>query len=124
MENKNSTYIHRILKRIRETRKIKGLSNENMAFELDISPSAYNKLERSETMLTLDRLLLIKDILDISLTDLLEIKTGDILHQDLKDNSIGKVETLHQENKEVYEKLIASKDDQIALLKSLLDKKH
>lgn len=124
MENKNSAYIYRILKRIRETRKIKGLSNENMAFELDISPSAYNKLERRETMLTLDRLLYIRDILDISLTDLLEIKTGDILHQDLKDNSIGKVETLHQENKEVYEKLIASKDDQIALLKSLLEKKH
>lgn len=38
--------------------------------------------------------------------------------------SIGKVETLHQENKEVYEKLIASKDDQIAMLKSLLDKKN
>ena len=124
MENKNSAYIYRILKRIRETRKIKGLSNENMAFELDISPSAYNKLERRETMLTLDRLLYIRDILDISLTDLLEIKTGDILHQDLKDNSIGKVETLHQENKEVYEKLIASKDDQIAMLKSLLDKKN
>jgi hypothetical protein len=31
------------------------------------------------------------------------------------------VENLFQENKEVYEKLIASKDDQIALLKSLLD---
>jgi len=33
------------------------------------------------------------------------------------------VETLIQDNKEVYEKLITSKDEQIALLKSLLQRK-
>ncbi|MFY8188574.1 MAG: hypothetical protein ACOVLC_11520 [Flavobacterium sp.] len=59
----------------------------------------------------------------IPLTDAFDIKTGDILHQDLKDHSIGKVETLHQENKDVYEKLISAKDEQIDLLKSLIAKK-
>lgn len=62
-------------------------------------------------------------ILQIPLADALDIKTGDILNQDLKDNAIGKVETLYQENKEVYEKLIASKDEQIALLKSIIERK-
>jgi len=33
------------------------------------------------------------------------------------------IENLYQENREVYEKLIAAKDEQIALLKSLLEKK-
>lgn len=122
MESKNTDYIQRILKKVKDTRRIKGFSNENMAYELNISSSAYNKLERSETTLTLERLLQIKDILDISLTDLLEIKTGDVLHQNINDNAIGKVETLYQENKEVYEKLIASKDEQIALLKSILER--
>ena len=55
-----ATNVENILKKIRETRKLKGLSHENMAFELDMSPSAYNKLERSETILSLERLLKIK----------------------------------------------------------------
>lgn len=112
-----------ILKKIREVRKLKGFSHENMAIELDISPSAYNKLERSETTLSLERFFKISEILNLSLTEILDIKTGDTLHQELKDNSIGKVETLYQENKEVYEKLIEAKDEQIALLKVMLDKK-
>ena len=33
------------------------------------------------------------------------------------------IENLHTENREVYEKLIAAKDEQIALLKDLLGKK-
>lgn len=123
MENYSTKRIEIILKKIRETRKLKGLSHENMAFELDISPSAYNKLERSETTLSLERFFKISEILNLSLTEILDIKTGDTLHQELKDNSIGKVETLYQENKEVYEKLIEAKDEQIALLKVMLDKK-
>jgi hypothetical protein len=39
------------------------------------------------------------------------------------EGAIGYVETLHQENREVYEKLLAAKDDQIAFLKNLLDRK-
>ncbi|MDR3273380.1 MAG: hypothetical protein LBT29_07870 [Flavobacteriaceae bacterium] len=39
------------------------------------------------------------------------------------DGAVGYVETLHQENKEVYEKLLQSKDEQIVLLKNLLERK-
>ena len=59
--------VEKILKKIRETRKLKGLSHENMAFELDMSPSAYNKLERSETTLSLERLLKITHNLRVSI---------------------------------------------------------
>ncbi|MFY8188464.1 MAG: helix-turn-helix transcriptional regulator [Flavobacterium sp.] len=123
MDNMEISKVEKILKKIRETRKSHGLSHENMAIELDMSPSAYNKLEQNVTTLSLLRFLKIIEILKIPLTDAFDIKTGDILHQDLKDNSIGKVETLHQENKDVYEKLISAKDEQIDLLKSLIAKK-
>ena len=112
----------KILKKIREARKNKGLSHESMAFELDMSPSAYNKLERCETTLSLERFFKIIEILNIPLTDAFDIKTGDNI-QDIKDQAIGKVEHLYQENKEVYEKLIAAKDEQINLLKELLASK-
>ncbi|MCL2596134.1 MAG: hypothetical protein FWD66_00415 [Paludibacter sp.] len=47
-----------------------------------------------------------------------------VVHQNNYEGSIGYVaEHLHQENKEVYEKLIAAKDEQIEFLKNLLEKK-
>jgi hypothetical protein len=50
-------------------------------------------------------------------------------HQDIYNNesvtaiSHQKIENLYQENREVYEKLIAAKDEQIAFLKELLSPK-
>jgi transcriptional regulator with XRE-family HTH domain len=126
--------IEKILKKIRETRKLKGFSHENMAFDLNISSSAYNKLERSETVLSLERLLKIKQILDLSFSDLFEIKTGDVYHQDLRDNAVGhldlkdysivyqQVENLYQDNKEITEKFIKSQQEEIEFLRNLLAK--
>jgi transcriptional regulator with XRE-family HTH domain len=67
-----------------------------MANELSLTPAAYRKIETGETKLTLERLFQISEIL---------------------------IENFYQENKEVYEKLIAAKDEQIEFLKSLLEKK-
>ena len=123
MENINKEVtdsVEKILKKIRETRKLKGLSHESMAFELDMSPSAYNKLERSETTLSLERLLKIRQILDLPYSDLFEIKTGDTFNQDLKDNAVGYVKHLYQENKEVTQKLIETQQSEIQFLRELL----
>lgn len=106
MEHKISEKVEKILKLIRDSRKKHGLSHENMAHELDISVSAYNKLERSETVLSLDRLFKIAEILKMPLSEVFEIKTGDTLHQNLNDNSIGKVDNLQQENKEKSQQII------------------
>ena len=114
--------VEKIVKKIRETRKLKGLSHENMAFELDMSPSAYNKLERSETTLSLERLLKIRQILDLPYSDLFEVTTGDTFNQDLKDNAIGYVQHLYQENKEITQKLIQTQQDEIQFLRELLAK--
>ncbi len=128
MENDLSVKVEKIVKRIREVRKQKGLSHDNMAHELDMSTSAYNKLERGETTLSLERLFKIIQVLEISLSDVFEIKNGDII-QDLKDHSIGKVETLNQENKEksekiieLYEERLKDKDAMITQLQKMLEK--
>lgn len=122
LEKEIEESIEKILKKIKDTRKLKGLSHENMAVELNISPSAYNKLERRETTLSLERLLKIKQILDLSFSDLFDINTGDVYHQDLKEQSIGKVQNLYQENKEITEKLIKSQQDEIIFLRELINK--
>lgn len=64
---------------IRMLRMLKGLSQENMANELDISVSTYSNLERDVSALTVNRLLLIADILDIRAGTILEMDGKQIL---------------------------------------------
>ena len=78
-----------------------------------------------ETKLTVERLFRVSEILSTSLSDLLEIG-NDVFQQTNNENATGyqqKIENFHQENKDVYERLLQSKDEQIALLKSILEEK-
>jgi len=114
--------VEKVISKIRELRKEKGYSHEVMAVELGISPSAYNKIERLESKLTLERFLQIKKILEKDYSDFFNIKTDKIFNQTINDQAYGNIEHFYQDNKEVYEKLIYAKDEQIALLKSLIQK--
>ena len=114
--------VDNVIRKIASVRMKKGYSYENMAHELSITPAAYRKVETGETKLTVERLFKISELLDTSLPDLLE--TGnDTFQQTNNDSATGyqqKIENFYQESKEVYEKLLQSKDEQIALLKSVL----
>jgi len=111
-------------KNISATRIKKGLSLENMSKELSLSQAAYWKIENGKTTLTVERLFQISEILNTPLSELLEI--GNTVFQQTNNESSDiyqqKVENFYQDNKEVYEKLLQSKDEQIALLKSLVAK--
>ena len=116
-----------VLGNIKKARQKRGVSHEAMAINLGITQAAYTKMERNETKLTVDRLQKIAEILDVQLEELLGLSPQSF-HQDIHNNetvtaiSQQKVETLYQDNKETYEKLLASKDEQIALLKEMLKK--
>ncbi len=115
--------IKQIIRRIIFFRNKSGYTLENMANELDITPAAYRKIETGDTKLTIERLFCIAGILKVPLSDLLEMEN--IIEQTHNENAIDyqqKMTSLYQDNKEIYEKLIASKDEQIILLKSLLEK--
>lgn len=60
-------------KALRFLRISKGFSQENLADELKLSVSAFSKIERGMTDLTVSRLLLILTILDASLKEYLEV---------------------------------------------------
>jgi len=115
--------IEKVIQNIANARAKKGYTYENMAHELSITPAAYRKIEIGETKLTIERLFLISEILNTSLADLLEIDR--VFQQTNTENAVGyqqQVLNLYQDNKDVYKKLLQSKDEQIALLKSLLGK--
>ena len=124
MENSKEV-VSKIISKIRDIRKRKGYSNEVMAMDLGISTSAYNKMERMEASISLERFIRIREILNVSYSEFFEFSGKNIYRQDLNDHSIDhyEVQTLYQENRDIYEKLLAAKDEQIALLKSMLEKK-
>lgn len=104
----------------------KGFSHEIMGRDLSLSSSAYWKIENGKTKLSVEDLFRISEILETPLTELMGIGNT-MVQQTNNDNVIGyqyqlKFENFYQENKEVYEKLLQSKDEQIALLKSMLEK--
>ncbi len=95
-----------ILNRIKELRKNKGFSYENMADELNISPSSYRKIEMNQSKLTVDRLVKISEILEAKLEEILDIKPDRIYNQEIKENSIGyqDIHNFYEENKDKTEK--------------------
>ncbi len=114
-----------IIEKISQYRAKKGFTYENMAHDLNISAAAYRKIETGETKLSVERLAKIAEILETKITDLLGLEIKKIYRQEFKDNSHNyqEIQNLHQENKEVFQKLIKAKDEQIALLKEMLQKK-
>lgn len=116
----------KVLERIRKARINKGYSYENMANELNISTSAYRKIELNETKLTLERLCQISNALETKIEQFLGISPNKIYKQTVAENGFGyqDIKHLYTENKEVsaklidqYEKRLQEKDDIIKLLK-------
>jgi len=114
--------IEKLIRKIAVTRSQKGFTYENLADELNITASAYRKIETGETHLTVERLFRISELLDVPVSELLEVE-NEVFNQTNSENATGyqqKIEHFYQENRDVYEKLIAAKDEQIDLLKKML----
>ncbi len=115
----------KIIKNIKKIRTAKGLTQDFVADRLNITRSAYQKIEAGDSYAWakyLDRLV---DILDITPKDLFD-DIEQFINKNNKAfdlNVIEYIEVLHQENKDIYEKLISVKDEQIAFLKNLLEER-
>ena len=111
--------MEKVLSNIRKTRNLRGYSLENMAMELNISDSAYRKIENNQTKLSLERFLQIAKVLDVSINDLI----GEKSHREYNQNNneqgtfIGhqEFENFYQENKEINQKLLNSFESTIKL---------
>ena len=114
-----------IIEKIKKIRLQKGYSHEYMALELNISQVAYSKIEKNKTKLTVERLFKITEILEVKIDDILDIQLSNQINRESSTGYLQhqEIQNIHQDKKVVYEKLITLKDEQIALLKSLLEKK-
>jgi len=114
---------------IRKLREKKGFSQEFIAEKLGINQSTYGKLERDMSNITLDRLYKIADVLEEDVTALLDIGKKNIFNNQTNQGN-GYVETINNDHKAmieelklIYDKMLGIKDEQIILLKSLLEKR-
>ena len=119
--------MEKVLNRIRDIRKERGLSLENMADELEISHTAYRKIENNQSKLTVERLVGIAAILEVPINELLDEKTSRVYNQTNKDGGTfivyQEIENLYQENKELTQNYIESLKAENEFLKKLLSNK-
>lgn len=110
--------IEKVINKIVQERTKKGYSYENMAEELHLSVPAYRKLEIGETKLSVERLFQISMILEIPVGELLDLEKQQMVQNNYYNDAVyqQKIEHFYQENKEITELLIKSKDDLIAQL--------
>lgn len=114
---------------VRKLREKRGFSQEFVAEKLGINQSTYGKLERDISNITLDRLYKIADLLEEDIATILDIGKKNIFNNQTNQGN-GYVETINndykamvEELKSAYEKMLDLKDEQINLLKTLLEKK-
>ncbi|HBR12472.1 MAG TPA: transcriptional regulator [Chryseobacterium sp.] len=107
---------------IRKIRESKGFSQDYMANVLDISQASYARLENEDTKVTVDRLYKIAEVLDTNIIDFFDADRITIQSQNNYEGSYGSVQNLTIEKKEILDKLIKSKDEQIGLLQKVIDK--
>lgn len=111
-----------IEKNIRKIREIKGISQEYIAIQLGISTRAYSKIETGETQLTINRLVEISKIIGVTPQEILGFDIAMIFNNNPVSQQGGKYiaynNTDIQQITELYEKLLAEKDNVIKLLQS------
>lgn len=106
---------------IRKQREVKGFSQDYMANVLEISQASYARLENEDTKITVERLYKIAEILDANIIDFFDADRITIQNQNNYENANGLVQNLHIENKEILDKLLQSKDEQISLLNKIIE---
>lgn len=109
--------------KLRTIRELRGLSQENVATMLGIAQNTYSKIETNQTKLTTDMMKKLADILDVSPMDIISGQPTIVNFQPNEgtQNSFGYIENYVANQKELYEKILAAKDEEIGRLNRLIE---
>jgi transcriptional regulator with XRE-family HTH domain len=114
-----------IVSKIKRLRYEKGFSQPQMAELLNMEKSVYARLETGKTYSWakyLEELLMVFEITPDKFFE--DIGTDVVINnKDCPYGGNANIENMYVENREVYEKLIAAKDEQIAMLNKMMEMK-
>lgn len=104
--------------KIKVIRELRNYSQEYMANQLGIKQNSYSKIELNQTKLTAEMLQKIADVLGVSPMDIMNQQPAIINFQPNQgtQNSIGYIETFVSSQKELVDKMLSIKDEEIKLL--------
>ena len=104
--------------KIKKYREERGITQDFIANEMGITQSTYGRLEKSDKKLSVNRLIEIAKILDISISVLFGEKASNVIHENNGDNAQSNIGTLVLQDKEY----IASLKEEIIFLRKMLEK--
>lgn len=110
--------------KIRMIREMRGLSQENIADELDISQSTYSLYEGDKIKISAEMLEKIAGVLDVTPLDIMSQQPAIINFQSNKgtQQAIGHIDTYTAIPKELYDEILASKNAEIERLQKIIEK--
>jgi transcriptional regulator with XRE-family HTH domain len=85
-----------VIENIKKFRELKNITRDELADKLEMSLSGYSKLERGEVEITLTKLYRIADILEISVSQILNFDASQIFN--IKDYGVANVDIESQTN--------------------------
>lgn len=106
--------------KIRAFRMLRGFSQEDMAGRLNVTQATYSKIESNKQKATQEQLERIAKELGVTIADITSNEPIVIMNQASNHGAQGHIENFYADQKELYEKLIASKDDEIGNLKDVI----
>ena len=113
------------IKGLRETRKY---TQEYMAESLGISQRSYSSIENGQTQLTVDRLFDIAEVLQVSVGDIIGTDNQYVYNNNFNNHAPQNKGNLvfnqdnFEEQRQLYERLLKTKQEEIDFLKSLVKK--
>lgn len=101
---------------IKSIRELKGYSQEIMATHLNMSQKTYSNIEKAGKDISYARIQRIADVLEVSVTKILQLNTDHILNSNHQSGGISRLNTaatynyLHEAQANLYERIIEEKD--------------
>jgi transcriptional regulator with XRE-family HTH domain len=107
---------------------MRNYTQEYMAEVLSISQRAYSSLENGQTQLTVDRLVDVAEALQVNIGEIIGYDNQYVYNNNFKNNATQNKGNLvfnqdnFEEQRQLYERLLAQKDEEITFLKRLIEK--
>ncbi|QTE35871.1 helix-turn-helix transcriptional regulator [Mucilaginibacter gossypii] len=109
--------------KIRMIRELRGYSQENVAAKLGMTQASYSRIENNQTKLDTSLLEKLAKELGVSASDIMSAEPVVVNFYGPNHGAapFGSIGTINIEQKELYEKLLTSKDEEIAHLKLIIE---
>jgi transcriptional regulator with XRE-family HTH domain len=104
------------IENIKKFRELKNITREDLADKLEMSLSGYSKLERGEVELTVSKLYRISEILEVSVSQILNFDASQIFTMNNNQNAFGYIREQHNAYNDQY------KDKYIKMLEAEVER--